>query len=202
MANLSEQICDTATANFMAYGIRSVSMDDLAGAMGISKKTLYQYFNNKEELVFKAIVRHIEMERKHISSLIEKATDAVHEMVEVSRHSVRMFRSIKPALLHDLQKYYKTCWQEISDFQEGFIRSTIKENILRGMEEGYYRSDIDPEIISKLYVMKSHSLVDESAFPLGQFQRENLLKQHVTYHLYGILSIKGQAHLDDFRIFE
>ena len=202
MSDLGNQIFEVATARFMSLGIKSVSMDDLARIMGISKKTLYQFFENKEDLVNQAIVRHIDLERQHISELIDLATDAVHEMVEVSRHAVRMFRSIKPALLYDLQKYYRSCWHEISEFHEGFIRTTIKDNLKRGMEEGYYRDDIDAEIISKLYVMKSYSLVDETAFPLGEYQRETLLKQHVMYHLYGILSKKGQAHLDDFKIFE
>lgn len=196
-----DQILDLSTAQFMKLGIKSVSMDDLSSDMGISKKTLYLHFDNKKDLVKKSMGRHIHQEEQLIREISRTATDAIDEMAQIAEHTVIHFREIRPTLIYDLQKYYRDIWDLVTKLHSVFIKTRIEDNIVRGISEGYYRQDADADIISKLYVAKSFSLVDEKLFSLQDYERERLITQHVLYHFHGILSNKGRKHLRDFQLF-
>ncbi len=192
------QILDFSTAQFMMFGIKSVSMDDLATKLGISKKTLYQHFTNKQDLVKKSLSRHVRLEENVIEEISHTANDAIDEMAQIAEHTVIHFRQIKPILIHDLQKYYRGIWQSVVLQQSQFIKTKIETNIKRGITEGYYRPELNSDIIAKLYVAKSFSLVDENLFSLVDYPRDVLVRQHILYHLNGILSDKGRKHVSDF----
>ncbi len=193
-----DQLLDFFTQQFMTLGIKSVSMDDLANQLGVSKKTLYLHFDNKSDIIEKSLSRHTQLEEYAFEEITRTATDAIDEMAQIAEHTVIHFRQIKPILIHDLQKYYRDIWESVVLQQSKFIKDKIETNIARGMEEGYYRPELDPDIISKLYVAKSFSLVDENLFSLIDYPRELLIKQHLLYHFNGILSDKGRKHLSDF----
>ncbi len=193
-----ESILDFSTTQFMMYGIRSVSMDDLANKLGMSKKTLYQHFSNKKDLVLQSLTRHIKLRENLIHEISRTATDAIDEMSQIAESTVIQFRQIKPTLTHDLQKYYRDIWETVVLGHSNFIQKCIEANIVKGLEEGYYRPGTDADIVSKLYVAASLSLVDENYFSLHLYQRETLIRQFILYHLHGILSEKGRKHLLDF----
>lgn len=194
-------VLQTANEEFMRLGIRSVSMDDISSKLGISKKTLYQVVDNKKDLVGQSIENHLRLEKQLMNDISQNANDALVEMIQIGRHSVITLRNIKPAILHDLQKYYKETWMKIRAFTQGVIGERIKNNLSRGIKEGLYRKNINPEIISKLYVLKSWSLVDESNFSLNRYKMDELIRQHLLYHLSGILSEDGRRHLKKYQLF-
>ena len=196
------QILDLSHTLFMQLGIKSVSMDDLSSRLGISKKTLYQHVSNKHDLVRQSIERHTDLEKQALAEITRTATDAIDEMAQIAEHTVIHFRQIKPVLIHDMQKYYRDIWDTIVRLQSVFIKSKIEDNIKRGKDEDYYREDADPDIISKLYVAKSFSLVDENLFSLTDYPRDYLIRQHILYHLHGILTEKGRKHLYNFQSFK
>ena len=175
------QILDFSTAQFMTYGIKSVSMDDLATKLGISKKTLYQHFTNKQDLVKKSLSRHVRLEEDVLMEISRTATDAIDEMAQIAEHTVIHFRQIKPILIHDLQKYYRDIWQSVVLQQSQFIKTKIETNINRGITEGYYRPELNSDIIAKLYVAKSFSLVDENLFSLVNYPRDLLIRHCLLY---------------------
>jgi len=191
-------ILDLTIAQIMRLGIKAVSMDDLSRSLGISKKTLYGHFDNKQDLVEQAIQRHIRLEEDLIKNISANAEDAIHEMSQIAEHVVIHFREIRPVLIHDLQRYYPEIWRHVITHQNQFIQENISDNITRGMSEGYYRDDINPEIVSKLYVAKSFSLVNEDLFSSRIYNRGLLIRQHLLYHLHGLLSDSGRKHLEDF----
>ena len=195
------QIIDLSNSLFLRLGIKSVSMDDLASKLGISKKTLYQYVPNKRDLVKQVIERHIELEKQAMIEITRTATDAIDEMAQIAEHIVLHFTQIKPVLIHDMQKYYKDIWERVLLLQSVFIKSKIEDNINRGKREKYYREDTNADIISKLYVAKSIRLVDETLFPPNEYPREELVRQHILYHLHGILTETGRQHLYNFQHF-
>ncbi len=177
-------------------------MDDLSSNLGISKKTLYRYVENKRDLINQSIGRHIDLEKKVLTEVTRTATDAIDEMAQIAEHTVIHFRQIKPVLIHDMQKYYRDIWETVMKLQSVFIKNKIEDNIKRGVLEDYYRKDANADIISKLYVAKSFSLVDENLFSLSDYPRELLIRQHILYHLHGILSEKGRQHLLNFQPFK
>lgn len=185
----------------MKYGIRSVSMDDLSSQLGISKKTLYQFCSKKEDLVDKVISHHVNLEKDALNDINHRAVDALDAMVQIAQYVVISFRDIKPGVVYDLQKYYPKSYEKLRRFHSEFIREEIRKNLQRGIKENLYRTGLDPIVISTLYESKAWILVDLNLFPASEFNAEHLLKQHILYHIHGILSENGTKRLKDFKLF-
>lgn len=177
-------------------------MDDIARKMGMSKKTLYQHFDSKNALVEGTIQQFISEEKALLESFQKEATNALDEMIKMARYVVGVFTRIKPVLLHDLQKYYGDSWNRVHQMQSDTVYKAIRSNILRGQEENIYRAEVDADIITQLYVHKSMLLTSHDAFTSEDINREELVRQHIMYHLHGILSHEGRTMLQSFKIFE
>jgi len=196
---MSETKIEILQATFllmMQYGPKSVSMDDIAKHMGMSKKTIYQHYSNKKELVSAMVKTTIDKDEEDIQVIIEESKDALDEIVNIARHVKQFLRGMGPSVTYDMQKYYPKQWQLVDQHHDGFIFSVIKNNIERGQAEGYYREDVNAEVIAKLYVGMSHLITDEVKFPLKEQSRSDLFKEFITYHIRGIVSSKGKRSLD------
>ncbi len=176
---------------FMKYGIKSVSMDDIARALGISKKTLYLFVDNKADLINKSIELHLLKEKQDIEEITSISKDPIDEMLNIARHIVKMLRQVNPSTMYDLQKYYKPSWDLMQSLHQIHIYDVIKNNIQTGIEIGLYRENLQPDIIAKFYVGKSLILVDEDIFPMSDYNREKLFTEFINYHIHGIASKKG-----------
>lgn len=191
---IAKQIVDHGTTQFMSYGVKSVSMDDLSTQMGISKKTIYKYFNGKEELINSCITEYLRQEEQLLHHIEEGSTDAVEDMIRSSEHFMNNFRMIQPNLFYELQKYYKTVWQQIINWESQFIKQRISNNLKRGISEGLYRDNIDPDIISDLYVQHIYQILSNTK-KYEKLGLDKILYQHILYHMHGILSESGIAHV-------
>ncbi len=191
-----QKLFSTVESLFMKYGIKSITMDDVSKELGISKKTLYQYVENKKDLIDKVMQQNFANELRDIGEIHQNSKDAIDEMLQVSKHVTQQLREMHPSVVYDLQKYYRESWQEMEKFHEEFIYGQIKQNIERGQQEGLYRLDLDPDIIAKLYVSKTMVIVDESTFPLREYNRETLFLEYIFYHIRGIASLKGLKLLE------
>jgi AcrR family transcriptional regulator len=192
---IKDKILQQCSESFLKFGIRSISMDDIARSIGISKKTIYTHFDKKDGLIMKAVQYIVSKDEQEIESITNESIDAVDEMISIARHVLMMFRKMSPSVVFDLQKYYPQVWKLVDEKHFEFIYATIKKNIERGVIEGYYRSDIDADIVSKFYVQLTVSIVDQHIFPLSEYERTPLLKQLIMYHLNSILSPKGKEYL-------
>ncbi len=175
----------------MKYGLKSVSMDDISRALGISKKTLYQAVRNKRDLVKEVFQKHIKEEEAAINEIVINSKDAVDEIIGIARYVTGLLREISPTTLYDMQKYYGDIWGMMETLHQGHIYETIKKNLDRGIVEGLYRKNLNADIIAKLYVGKTMLIVDEDVFPLKDYNKEKLYLEYVYYHLHGIASPKG-----------
>ncbi|MDG2450704.1 MAG: TetR/AcrR family transcriptional regulator [Saprospiraceae bacterium] len=196
-----ERILQACTAEFMRLGVKSVSMDDISSILGISKKTLYQTVENKEDLVSQSIELFLHLERQLINEIASNANDAIHEMIQIGQHRVHTLRNMKPTIVHDLKKYYQSVWKRIKQFGDEEFGSILINNIEKGINEGYYRPEINPTIITKLFREKSWFIVDESNFSISDYKPDELMREHLLYHLHGILSEDGKAHLKNYELF-
>ncbi len=194
------KILDQTFDLIMRYGIKSVSMDDISKAIGISKKTIYQYFDNKRALVHEVIENHIQKDEKEINTIIKNAKDAVDELLLVAKHVLVFLRGMSPSVMYDIQKYYPVIWDRIQYQHFDFILNTVVKNIKRGQIEKLYSDDIDADIISKMYIRQLRTLADESVFPLSEYERSDLYKSLVTYHVRGILNEKGRLIAQDLEL--
>lgn len=195
----AHKIIETVRDLILKYGIRSISMDDISRSLGMSKKTLYQYIPNKKDLVFKCINSYIQEEVAALEEITTSSSDAIEEIFAIASRVLMMLREMQPTLLYDLQKYHPDSWKMVERMHSEQIAKCIKQNIVKGQNQGLYRSKINADIVSKLYVGKSLAIADEDLFPLSQFERKQLFQEHITYHLYGIVSPKGYERVKNIK---
>ncbi len=188
-----EKIFEAAELLFRKYGIRSVSMSDISTALGMSKKTLYQYIDNKNDLIEKIMFNYISVEKENTLSISEKSVNALDEMMKISFNVQKNLENLNPVLLFDLKKYHFDIWKHFNEYHYDFIQKLIVRNLEKGKEEGIYRTDINAEIISRIHVSSIEIFADDHLLPPENFPRTEIHKEFVSYHLHGILSEKGRT---------
>lgn len=193
-----EKILAQAELMFRKYGIRSVTMSDLARELGMSKKTLYVHLENKRDLISKIMANHIDREQQMILQCKKEAENALDEMMRISIQVQETIKNINPSILFDLRKYHYPIWEQFEVFRKEFIYSTMQENMERGKQEGIYRSDLNSDIISRIYISTVELFADDELFPAESFPRSDLHLQMISYHLHGIISDKGKSLLSNF----
>ncbi len=186
-----ERIVGEATELFFRKGIRAVTMNDVSEALGISKRTLYEHFSNKEELLRQCISRHYHTHRKQIEKLEEEAGNPVDIMHRHFRYHVIRINDYHPDFLNELQKLHPNIWHTlIADLIEDREKYTT-ELITEGIRQGYFREDIYPAIAARLLFAHVDLLSDTDTFPLDRIPRADLFRQILTGFLRGLSTEKG-----------
>lgn len=189
------QLLAQAEQLFLRYGIRSVTMDDLARELGVSKKTLYQYVENKADLVRQVVAARAEQDLAEVNELRADATDAMDELFKVGEFMTEKVRRFSPAARYDLQKYYAAQYRRLEHLHERYFEQFARQNLERGQQEGLYRDNLVPATVARLFVRMSLSVADVNIFPIDQFDVPEVLEQMLYYHLHAIASERGRRHL-------
>lgn len=182
---------------YMKYGIKSVTMDDVSRELGISKKTLYQYVADKNELVQKVVELEIKDRESCFTNLTHPDLNAIEEVFEVNRMVLQMLKEFNPATEYDLRKYYPELFSLVHKVRREKIYSNVISNLKKGKAEGLYRSDFDEEIIAKLQLSRIESAFDEKVFTQDELMSPRIFKEIFIYHIRGIASDKGLKILDE-----
>lgn len=177
----------------MRYGIRSVTMDDVSRELGISKKTLYQHFDNKDNLVEAVISTHVEREQKCMSTISEAAQNALDEIRAIGVFITTTIKDVSQSTMFDLQKYYRHLWELLTQKQDCQIKESIEKNLERGIQEGLYRPDLDKEVVAKIYAKATYFVLDELSLPASNYTRKQLVWELHNYHVHAIATEKGLA---------
>jgi TetR/AcrR family transcriptional regulator, cholesterol catabolism regulator len=180
---------------FLRYGIKSITMDDVARELGISKKTLYQFVESKDALVDRVIERHIEFEKAECARMIESSGNAIEQMLQVIESNRLQLSQMKSNIVHDMQKYYRNSWEKMSEFQRGFLYRVVRDNLERGIAEGLYRTDFDADIVAKMHLATSFQLFDQTLFPSHVYRLDAVFEEYLKHYLYGILSDEGRIFI-------
>lgn len=179
----------------MRLGLKSVSMDDIARKLGMSKKTLYQYVPGKEELINQVMEANGLRDMAVIIASAQESVDAIDEYLRNSRYFIREMRNVSPTTLYDLKKYYYPIWEgQVKSHIENFV-SCISVNIIRGQAEGLYRQDVSADIIARIYGQAVIAITDTSLFPATDTPIDRIIHQHAVYHLQGIMTDQGRDRL-------
>jgi AcrR family transcriptional regulator len=180
-------------------GLRQVTMDDLAHQLGISKKTIYQYYKDKDDLV-KAVVnlelKEHEMTCKDCKS---KAENAIHEMFLLMENMKAMTQTMNPNSMMELDKHFSNAFDMIKNHKDEFLFSLIKQNLMKGIEEGCYRKDLDIDIISKFRLETVFIPFNLHLFPLSKFNSLEVHTQLMEHFVYGLMTIKGHELMDRYK---
>ena len=190
------RIIESALNLFMREGVKTVNMDDISSFMGISKKTLYQYVNNKADLVEKAFRLYQSRILGMISNIQEKNENAIDELFEIDEKLCLMLKNRPPRLINNLKKYYPNVWEILDEIKKKHLFTCITENMDRGKEQELYRNEANSNIIAKLMMNSVDALVDDATFPHTQYDFKSLLKENRIYHIRGIATDKGIKYLE------
>jgi DNA-binding XRE family transcriptional regulator len=176
---------------YTKYGIKSITMDDVARELGISKKTIYQYVTDKDDLVGKFVANEIAVRQEEICKCFKTGFNAIEELFEISLFMNKLIRDQNPATDHDLKKYYLHHYQKIITVKREGTFNYILQNLKKGKEEGLYRPEIDTVIIAKLYISRVESIHLNDLFTIEEFTSTRLFTELLTYHIRGIATEKG-----------
>jgi len=193
----ARHILEQVTPLFMLYGIKSLTMDDIAKHLGISKKTLYQSFADKADLVLKGIQAHMHNEQTALESIHRASENAIEEMFQISQHVSLYLQRMHPSILYDLEKYYPKAFAEFNEYKLNIVMSSIARNIEDGIAQGLYRKNINIPIVAGLYVGRMDLLFDQQLFPASKYSPKEVYLEAIRYHIRGIASENGIAYLKD-----
>lgn len=189
--DIKEEIVVRSEQLFMRVGVKSVTMDDISRELGMSKKTLYQHFDNKDSLIEAVINTHVEREQNCTEDIKHGAKDALDEVKKIGVFLASTIEDVSPSTLFDLQKYYYKSWETLIKKQDEHIINSIIMNIEKGIDEGHYRADLNPQVIARIYAKATYMIVDEIANPNSKFSRKEMIWELQNYHIHAIATPKG-----------
>ena len=190
--NIKGKIQKGAEDLFMRYGVRSISMDDIARHLSVSKKTLYQHFADKEDIVTVTCKAHLDRNAQEFQSIRKTSRNAIEELVQLSVCLKRNMQEMNPSLLFDLQKYHPKAWSVWMNHKNKFIRESVVRNLRQGIEEGFFRPEMDPEVIAAVRLEMVQLPFNEETFPRERFRLPEVQMQIFDHYVFGLLTEKGR----------
>jgi len=180
---------------FVKYGIKSLTMDDIARQLGISKKTLYISFANKRDLVKKVMEYQISTVQCEVENECIEGENAIDELMGIGRKVNEGLSDAHPSIMFDIQKYYPQAWRVLMNHKEEFVFNKMLTNLKRGMSEGLYRDNLNPEVITKAFMVMTEAMMSNQLAIPGKFNFQELHLELMRYHIRGIANGKGREYL-------
>ena len=196
-ANISERILAIAKKLFFSYGLKSVSMDDVARLSGVSKKTIYQYYEDKDVLVHAVVMDQIQLHERFLSSCQSIANEAIDEIIMWDTELFGIWTDIHHSFFYEVEKYYPETWLEL-EYYSLKMRNLIIGNLERGKNEGLYRNDIDIVLIADLRMHQHMSLLRSQFTTTQKLSTDRLVKEITMLHLRSITTEKGKVLLNNY----
>ncbi|MGF1924340.1 MAG: TetR/AcrR family transcriptional regulator [Bacteroidia bacterium] len=186
---------------FSKYGCKSVTMDDIAKHLGMSKRTIYQHFADKDELVSVLVDKKLTSYSDEIIAYEDEGADAIEEVFLGVVHIDECLDTLNAKLFHELQKYHHHAWLKFKNFKEDRWSAGIVKNIKRGIREGLYRSDINIDILTELRIDQGTSVFNQTErYKLSKYTVREVMIEITTHFLQGICSTKGKRLIEHYRM--
>ncbi len=193
---MKEKILEKATDMFLNFGFKSVTMDDIANKMGISKKTIYAHYTNKTKLVADSTDYLFQLISKGIDHICSLEKNPIEELYEIKKFAMLHLKDEKSSPQYQLQKYYPNIYKSIKERQFSVMQDCVMDNVKRGIELGIYRKNLNVEFVSRIYFSGVTSIKDNMLFPVSQFPMTRLMDDYLEYHLRGIVTPEGRKVLN------
>lgn len=196
---LRQQILDESILLFKRLGIRGVTMDMIAENIGISKRTLYENFQNKDELVEECVKVLIDKRNNDANEIIRNSTHFLETFMLFMWHHINELKSVNPLFMRDIRKLYpQSACKQANDFSDQ-IKSKMKDFVTKGINEGVFRSEINPEIAAILIYEQIGLLHNESGrevFPASKFSSAEVFEHIAINYIRGMSTLKGLELID------
>lgn len=189
---IKDKILKGAEELFMRYGVRSITMDEIARHLGISKKTIYLYFSDKDEIVLSVSQAHLRAQQKRFDLIAEESKNSVEELVRLSFCLKENLKGMNPSVLFDLQKYHQKAWAAWQEYKRKVIKESVVRNLKQGIKDGYFRPDINPEILAVVRLETIQMGFDDQLFPRDKFNLAQVQLHILEHFIHGLLTEKGK----------
>ncbi len=193
------KILEGAKELFFMHGIKRVTVDDICRQIGMSKKTLYLYFENKEKLIECLLEKNLNENKKEFEHIFKKSNNSVQEIILLMEHLAEMFSKINPYVFYDLQKYHPVVWKQFKEFKETFLFQIIVKNLEKGIQEGLYRHKINIEILARLRIEETQMALNPLTFPKEKYKISEIQIELLDHFLHGITTLKGHKLINKYR---
>jgi AcrR family transcriptional regulator len=195
---MREKIIHKAADMFITLGFKSVTMDDIAANMGISKKTIYTHFKNKTDLVKEATLAMFNVISHGIDCISGQDKNPIEELYDIKKFVMTHLKDEKSSPQYQLQKYYPEIFNTLKGLQFDTMQECTLKNLRKGVEQGLYRDNLNIEFVSRIYFIGVIGMKDDKLFPSQNFPKAKLMEDYLEYHLRGIVTKKGELTLNNF----
>jgi AcrR family transcriptional regulator len=193
-----QEIIIAAFKQFKLLGFKSVTMDDIVRKIGISKKTLYELFKDKDELVLECIKFMLNDNQAQTDKALKNSINAIDQAINILIIMEKMIRGMNPVCYLDLQRFYPSAAKYLNDHKDSFMFQCISDNLKQGIQEGFYREDIDIEIISRFRMESALIVFQHDLFPQETYDIVKVNTQIFAHYIYGIASSKGHKMIESY----
>jgi AcrR family transcriptional regulator len=196
---LKDRIKYKADELYRRYGVKSVTMDEIATQMGISKKTIYHCFSDKNELVDAVVVGMLDGNRELCKMNRTQAKNAIHEAFIAMDSMQKMFDNMNTSLLFDIERGHPDSFKKFLEFKYNFLFEVIQNNMERGQAEGLYREELDVQVIAKTRLECMILPFNDNLFPKNEFPTVYVQQQLIEFFLYGMATHRGTRLIERYQ---
>ncbi len=197
--DIKGKILKAAFGLFCQRGIKSVSMDDIAQHLAMSKKTLYKWFKNKDQVVYESTANYLCCVEHDCELLVQQAQNAIDELFQVMCLTKEVFSKIHPSIFHDLQKYHRESWELWLQHKNSFMLTKVRENMLRGMGEGLFRKDLDVDVMARMRLAVLELPFNAEIFPPHTYDIKQVQLAVLEHYMMGMATLKGHKLINEYK---
>ena len=196
---MKKKIVDQSIQLFLQYGFKSVTMDDIAKHMGVSKKTIYVHFPTKDQLVEQSAVNHLDGIIKKINVISKQSKDPIIELYQIKKEALNHLSSEKKSPQYQLQKYYPSLYSKLKEKEFNALSGLFSNSIYEGIQTGLFRKDINVDFVIRIFFNGIRGITDIELFPIETYKIEDLLLNFSEYHLRALCTIEGIRKLEFYK---
>jgi len=196
--DVKERILIKAADLFLRYGVRSITMDEIATQLGISKKTIYQFFTDKDDMVSAVIDQEIQRNEVECVTFRKIAENAVHQIFLAQESVEDMLKYTNPLMLYDLEKHHPRAYKRLKEFKYQFLHQVLMDNLQWGMEEELYRADLQRDIVVKGRIEAAFLVFNPDVFPHSRYKVVEVAYELAMIFLHGVVSDKGKKLIEKY----
>ncbi|WP_031427167.1 TetR/AcrR family transcriptional regulator [Flavimarina sp. Hel_I_48] len=193
---MKEEILESATDLFLNLGFKSVTMDDIATKMGISKKTIYDHYSHKTDLIHEVCVFLLNQILYGVDAIVETNKNPIEELYAIKKFVLQHLKGDKSSAVQQLQKYYPKVCESMRSRQYNYMQERVYQNLTRGIEQGLFRRNLNIDFVARIYFIGITGIKDSMIFPTDKYPAAMLHEHYLEYHLRGITTVKGREILN------
>jgi len=196
---MKEKILKGAEDLFFKYGIKNITMDEVAKHLGMSKKTIYEYFKDKDEIIHSLMFQKLEQDRITFTKTYSESENVVAEVFGIMKNLKEIIGNINPILFHELHKFYPNTWKLYEDFKNSFILENIERCLRKGQSDGLVRADINIRLLARMRLENIDMSLQGRVFSNDKFSLLEVQLAMTEHFLYGICTLKGHKLINKYK---